>query len=105
MEPLFVYVTCKNRIEAMQVGLAVVEARLAACANVIEGMSSIYWWEGKLESDYEAILIMKSRTELLDALTALVKSKHSYTVPCVVAMPIVGGNPDYLDWLLRETNS
>ncbi len=105
MEPLFVYVTCKDRAEAMQVGQAVVEARLAACANVVDGMASIYWWEGKLETSTEAILIMKSRTEFLQALTAMVQQHHSYTVPCVVALPIVGGNPDYLAWLLRETIS
>lgn len=105
MEALFVYVTCKDRAEALNVGRAAVEARLAACANVVDGMASIYWWEGKLETSTEAILIMKSRSAHLEDLTALVKAVHSYSVPCVVAMPIVGGNPDYLDWLLRETNS
>lgn len=105
MEAIFVYVTCKDRAEAQLVGRAVVEARLAACANVIDGMESIYWWEGKIESATEAILIFKSQTHHLEALTDKVKQHHSYTVPCVVALPIVGGNPDYLSWLVRETIS
>jgi periplasmic divalent cation tolerance protein len=105
MEALFVYVTCQDRAEALRVGQAVVEARLAACANVIDGMASIYWWEGKLETGTETVLVFKSRSALLEPLTALVKQHHSYTVPCVVALPIVGGNPDYLAWLLRETNA
>ena len=104
MEPFFVYVTCADRAEALRVGTALVEARLAACANVIDGMESIYWWQGKLETGKEAVLVLKSRAGLLDALTAAVKALHSYTVPCVVALPIVGGNADYLDWLVRETN-
>lgn len=105
MDTIFVYVTCVDRAEALQVGQAVVEARLAACANVIDGMSSMYWWEGKLETATEAILIFKSRAELLESLTAKVKEHHSYSVPCVVALPIVGGNPDYLSWLMRETKA
>lgn len=103
MQAVFVYVTCKDRGEAMQVGRAVVEARLAACANVIDGMESVYWWEGKLESAKEAVLILKTQAALLDALTEKVKEQHSYTIPCVVAMPVVGGNQAYLEWIFQET--
>ncbi len=103
MEPLFVYVTCKDRAEALQVGKAVVEARLAACANVIDGMESIYWWKGQLEVGSEAVLILNSRRDLLEDLTKKIKLEHSYEVPCVVAMHIKGGNQDYLNWLLAET--
>jgi periplasmic divalent cation tolerance protein len=103
MQALFVYVTCKDRAEALEVGWAVVEARLAACANVIDGMESMYWWEGKLETAKEAILILKSQDVLLEALTAKVKEHHSYTVPCVVGLPILGGNKDYIDWVFKES--
>jgi periplasmic divalent cation tolerance protein len=105
MDALFVYVTCQDRAEAKMIAEAVVGERLAACANLLDGMESIYWWEGQLESGKECVLIFKSRSELLEALTARVKELHSYSVPCVVALPIVGGNPDYLAWLLRETNA
>lgn len=103
MEPIFVYVTCGDREEAERIGWEMVDDKLAACANVIDGMTSFYRWEGKIETSKEAILILKSQGSLLEALTAAIKQHHSYTVPCVVALPIVGGNPDYLAWLSRET--
>ena len=105
MEFLFVYVTCKDRAEALNVGRVVVEARLAACANIIDGMDSIYWWQGELQVEKEAILIMKSRRDLFAELTDKVKSVHSYEVPCVVALPIEQGNQDYLNWLMAETKA
>ncbi|MBD2140214.1 divalent-cation tolerance protein CutA [Anabaena sp. FACHB-1250] len=105
MEFIFVYITCKDRVEALNIGKAVVEARLAACANIIDGMDSIYWWNDELQVEKEAILIMKSRGDLLEELTEKVKSKHSYEVPCVVALPIEQGNQDYLNWLIAETKA
>lgn len=103
MQALFVYVTCKDKAEALEIGKAMVEGRWAACANIVDGMESIYWWEGKLESGKESVLILKTQENLLDALTEKVKSLHSYSVPCVVALPIVGGNADYLAWSTKET--
>jgi periplasmic divalent cation tolerance protein len=103
MEFIFVYVTCGNRTEAINVGKAVVESRLAACANIINGMESVYWWNDQLQVEKETILIMKSRRDLFVELTEKVKSVHSYEVPCVVALPIEQGNQDYLEWLRTET--
>ena len=97
------YITAGSRDEAKKIGHALVEARLAACANVIDGMESVYWWQGKLTEDREAVLIVKTRADLVAAVTARVKTLHSYTVPCVVALPILDGNPDYLDWVAAET--
>ncbi|MTJ48318.1 divalent-cation tolerance protein CutA [Dolichospermum sp. UHCC 0259] len=105
MEFILVYVTCKDRAEALSVGRAVVEDRLAACANIIDGMDSIYWWQGELQVEKEAILIMKSHRDLFAELTEKVKSKHSYEIPCVVALPIETGNEDYLNWLMAETKA
>lgn len=82
MEPIFVYVTCKDRAEALQVGKVLVEERLAACANVIDGMESIYWWKGQLEVGKEAVLILKSRDDLLEELTK--KSNWSIATKCLV---------------------
>lgn len=100
---IFVYVTCQNRTEALTIGKAVVETHLAACANIIDGMDSIYWWNGELQIEKEAILIMKSRHHLFTQLTEKVKSMHSYEVPCIVTLPIETGNQDYLKWLMTET--
>lgn len=99
----FVYVTCANPEQAESIGRTLVEERLAACANILPGATSVYRWEGKIVTDREAVLVMKSRAELIAALTRRVQALHSYTVPCVVALPIEAGNPDYLAWLLRET--
>ena len=102
MDIRMLYITAGSRDEAKKIGRALVEARLAACANVIDGMESVYWWEGKLTEDREAVLIVKTRADLVPAVTAKVKALHSYTVPCVVALPILDGNPDYLNWVAAE---
>lgn len=99
------YITAGSRDEAKKIGRALVEARLAACANVIDGMESVYWWEGKLTEDREAVLIVKTRADLVPAVTAKVKALHSYSVPCVVALPILDGNPDYLNWVASEATA
>ncbi len=98
-----VYMTAGTAEEARRIGAALVEERLAACANVIDGMRSIYRWEGRVQNDQEAVLIAKTREDLLDALTERVKALHSYQIPCVEGLPIVGGNGDFLDWIGAET--
>lgn len=97
------YITASSRDEAKKIGRGLVEDRLAACANVIDGMESIYWWQGKLTEDRETVLIVKTRADLVPAAIAKVRALHSYTVPCIVALPLLDGNPDYLDWLAAET--
>lgn len=103
MDFRLVYMTASSRDEARKIGRTLVEERLAACANVIDGMESTYWWQGTLTEDREAVLIAKTRADLIPALTERVKALHSYTVPCVVALPILAGNPAYLEWLRTET--
>ena len=97
------YVTAASRDEALSIGRALVEERLAACANVLPGLTSLYWWEGRMGRAEEAVLILKPRAELVEAATEKVQALHAYTCPCVVVLPVEGGNPDYLDWLRRET--
>jgi periplasmic divalent cation tolerance protein len=103
MKFCWVYVTTGNRKEAVAIGRNVVAARLAACANVLDGMRSIYWWEGAIEEEDEVVLILKTRESLLAQLVERVRSLHSYECPCVIALPIIAGNPDYLQWLADET--
>jgi periplasmic divalent cation tolerance protein len=97
------YVTAASRAEALRIGRQVVERRLAASANVVDGVSSLYWWQGALEQASEALLILKTRVELVPALTARVVELHGYQCPCVIALPVVGGHPDYLRWIAAET--
>ena len=103
MELVFVYMTAGSRAEAERIGRALVDERLAACVNILGGMTSVYRWQGAVETAEETVLIAKTRAALFDRLTARVKELHSYDVPCVVELPIGWGNPDYLDWLRDET--
>lgn len=104
MEPRWVYITTSTLEEARRIGRQLVEERLAACVNIIPGMTSFYWWQGKIEEGNETVLIAKTRAELVARLTERVKALHSYTVPCVVALPILGGNPGFLQWIVDETS-
>ena len=99
----FCYVTAGSHDEALTIGRTVVQERLAACANVLDGVSSIYWWQGALEQAGEVVVILKTRAELVERLTARIRELHSYECPCVVALPIAAGNPEYLDWIAGET--
>jgi periplasmic divalent cation tolerance protein len=103
MASWFVYITAKDKAQALTIGRALVEERLAACINVLDGMTSVYRWEGAVEEATEAVLIAKTTEPHLPALTARVKELHSYDCPCVVAWPIGTGNPSYLEWIKKET--
>lgn len=103
MTQSLIYVTASSRDEAVKIGRQVVENRLAACANVLAGTASIYWWEGAVTEEEEVSLILKTRTDLVDRLVEMVKEIHSYDCPCVVSLPITGGNPGFLDWIDAET--
>jgi periplasmic divalent cation tolerance protein len=103
MDAVWIYVTAADSVQAEALGRAIVEARLAACANVLGPTKSIYWWDGKVESAPEVALVLKSRRDLVPAVTRKIKELHGYDCPCVVALPIVDGNPDFLAWLEAET--
>ena len=100
---VFVYTTYPSLVEAERIGRAVLERRLAACVNILPGMISHYWWEGAIERGEEVVMIIKTRASLADAVRAAVKEMHSYTTPAILVLPVEGGEPAYLDWLMRET--
>lgn len=97
-----IYITTENKTEAERIGRTLVEERLAACVNIIDGMNSIYRWEGKLVQDNETVLIAKTVQEKVSDLTKRVKKLHSYDCPCVVALPIEDGNEAFLNWVAEE---
>lgn len=97
-----IYVTTENKAEAERIGRILVEERLAACVNIIDGMNSIYRWEGKIMQATETVLIAKTVQDKVSALTERVKALHSYDCPCVVALPIRGGNELFLNWVAEE---
>jgi periplasmic divalent cation tolerance protein len=103
MDKVLLYITASSRKEADKIGALLVEERLAACVNIIEGMSSIYRWEGRIHMETEVVVIAKTVADLIEKLSLRVKSIHSYMVPCIVSLPITGGNPDFLKWIEDET--
>jgi len=105
MAVMFVYVTASGAEEAERIARAVVADRLAACANVLAQVRSIYWWQGALEEGSEAALILKTTRERLADLIARVKALHSYECPCIEAFEVTDGNPDFLAWVARETDN
>jgi periplasmic divalent cation tolerance protein len=103
MAVMLVYATAADADEAQRIGRAVVEERLAACANVLPGMRSFYWWQGRIEEGDEAVLILKTTRARLAELVARVKALHSYDCPSIEALEVADGNPDFLAWVERET--
>ncbi len=103
MSATLVYVTASSKDEALKIARIMVEERLAACANVFQPITSIYWWEGKVQEEGETSFLLKTRADLVDALIQRVKTLHSYTCPCVIALPVAQGNPAFLSWIENET--
>jgi periplasmic divalent cation tolerance protein len=97
------YVSLGPREDALTISRVLVEERLAAAVNVQYGVLSVYRWQGAVEEAPEVLLIAKTRTALVPQLTARVLALHSYQCPAVVAVPICGGNPDYLAWIEEQT--
>jgi periplasmic divalent cation tolerance protein len=102
MSAAIAYITFPDRNEALRIGKALVEGRLAACINILDGMHSVYRWQGKLAEASECVLLAKCSDSRREALTAKVLEMHPYEVPCVVFWPLADGNPDYLDWIEKE---
>lgn len=100
-----VYVTVSSSEEAVRIGRSVLEERLAACVNIIQPVTSIYWWQGKLEVDNEVILLLKTRAHLVNRVISKVQMLHSFSCPCIVALPIVTGSHEFLEWIEHETTT
>jgi periplasmic divalent cation tolerance protein len=97
-----IFITTADDEEARLISKVLLEQRQAACANIVPRVSSLFWWQGKIDSAQESLLIVKTRAELLDGIVKLVTEIHSNDVPEIIALPIVGGNKDYLDWVGKE---
>jgi len=100
---IVILITAGTDGEARRVAEALLEKRKAACVTIVPTVTSLFWWEDRIDSDQESLLVVKSKASLLDEIVSLVKEIHTYDVPEVIALPIIGGNPDYLDWIGQET--
>jgi periplasmic divalent cation tolerance protein len=98
-EYIVVLVTAPSKDVGRDVALALLEQKLAACVNVVPSIASLYTWEGELRSDEEVLLVIKTVAAAFDALTAAVRAVHPYEVPEIIALSIVAGSQDYLDWI------
>ena len=99
----WVYITAGSLEEAKSIGQILDGKNLAACVNLLENMTSIFKWEEKLEESQEVIMIAKTRKTLMPKLIEKVNSLHSYDCPCILELPIQGGNPDFLSWIKSQT--
>ncbi|KAF8020525.1 hypothetical protein BT93_G1063 [Corymbia citriodora subsp. variegata] len=100
---IVVYVTVPNKEAGKKLAESIIKERLAACVNIVPGIESVYHWQGKIETDSEELLIIKTRESLLEPLTQHVKANHPYEVPEVISLPIRGGNVQYLEWIKNST--
>jgi len=102
-EAIVVLVTAPTAERAAELARAVVEERLAACGNVLPGVRSIYRWEGKVQDDAEALLVLKTTRARFEPLRERILALHPYAVPEVIALPVVAGSAPYLAWIEAET--
>ncbi len=105
MSAIVVIVTASNEDEAAKIGKSLVDERLAACANIVPKIRSIYRWEGAVQDESEALMLIKTTDGAFDALVSRVKELHSYSVPEIIALPIGAGSSDYLQWIEESTDS
>lgn len=97
-----IYITTPDNDEAVRIARTLVEERLVACANVLAPIRSFYWWEGQVQDDGEVPLVAKTTRRLVDDVIRRVQELHSYSVPAILALPIITGNQSYLDWVDQE---
>ena len=100
---VLVYTTYPSIVEAEAAGRKIVERRLAACVNILPGMVSHYWWQGKVERGEEVVMIVKTRAALADAVAAAVKEMHSYATPAILVLTVEHVDPAYHAWIVQET--
>ena len=104
-DALLVFTTLPSADKAAELAKVVVEERLAACANLLPAIRSIYHWQGKLQDENEVLVLLKTRAEHLERLKLRILELHPYEVPEVLAVPVEAGYQPYLDWLAGETKS
>jgi periplasmic divalent cation tolerance protein len=101
---VLVYTTWPSIVEAETAGRTIVEQRLAACVNILPGMISHYWWEGKIERAEEVVMLIKTRAALVETVAAAVKELHTYATPAVMVLPVENLDPAYHRWIVAETS-
>lgn len=96
---IVIFITTPNQKEAEKIANALLAEKLAACANIVDGVHSLFWWQGKIDSSNEALLMVKTKSALLQEIIHRAKELHSYDVPEIIALPIISGSQEYLSWI------
>ena len=105
MEPssyIVLFITTATAEDAQRISRALLEQKRVACVNIVPRVSSLFWWQDKHDSAEESLLIVKTKASLLNEIVTIVKEIHSYDIPEIIALPIIGGNQDYLEWIDEE---
>ena len=105
MKPLFVFCNCPDEASANSIGLALIEARLAACVNLLPRVQSIYRWQGAIETAAEVPLLIKTTRARYAELQDVLAEAHPYELPEIIAVPVGSGLPGYLDWIAAEVTA
>lgn len=105
MDEIVIFVTTSSKEEGEKIGRALIEKKLAACANILSPISSIFSWQGKICHEEESLIIIKSRKDCFTRLVEEVKRLHSYSLPEIIALPLIEGSPDYLRWIRENTET
>ncbi len=103
MKPVMVYMTAGSLDQARSIAQELITHRLAACVNVLDNMTSMYRWQGRVEEAREVVILAKTRAELMPALVHRVRHVHEYECPCIVSWPLTAGHQPFLDWIGQET--
>jgi periplasmic divalent cation tolerance protein len=99
---IVIFITTEAGEEANLIAKVLLEERKAACINIINGVSSLFWWQDRINSARESLLVVKTSASLLKDVIHIVKEVHSNDVPEIIALPVIGGNEDYLEWIEKE---
>ncbi|MFQ5825176.1 MAG: divalent-cation tolerance protein CutA [bacterium] len=102
-DEIVIFVTTNSTEEAQQIGNKLVESKLVACVNIVSSVQSIFRWKGELCEEGETLMILKSVRKNIEEIITKVKSLHSYEVPEIIALPIIAGSKEYLNWVHEET--
>lgn len=103
MDMIYIFWTCRDKIEAKKIIHGLLEKRLIACASIFPGVESVYRWEGKIEESQEVKVVLKTLLEHFDAIQHIIQTECSYEVPEIVQVNIIQGNPRYISWVAEET--
>lgn len=104
MEFIVILITASSMEEGEKIASSLVEHHMVACVNIVPSVKSVFFWEGKTARESEVLLIVKSRKVLLSKIVDLVKKIHSYKVPEIIALPVIGGSEEYLKWVEESTS-